>query len=54
MLTKYFWPKVVREDYKKYYFQKDGASPHTLNKAQKYLKSKFVDRFIDKIRLEFM
>ena len=28
MLVRFFWSKVVREDYKKYYFQQDGASPH--------------------------
>ena len=35
MLVKFFWPKVVREDYKNYYFQQDGATPHTSKKAQK-------------------
>ena len=50
MLKKRFWTKVVREDYEKYYFQQDGASPHTANKVQKYLKSKFKDKFIDKNR----
>ena len=48
MLVKFFWSKVVREDYKNYYFQQDGASPHTSKKAQKYLRSKFGDKFIDK------
>ena len=47
MLVKFFWPKVVREDYKNYYFQQDGATPHTSKKAQKYLRSKFGDKFID-------
>ena len=42
--------KVVREDYEKYYFQQDCASPHTANKVQKYLKSKFKDKFINKNR----
>ena len=50
MLKKRFWTKVVREDYEKYYFQQDGSSPHTANKVQKYLKSKFNDKFIDKNR----
>ena len=50
MLKNFFWPKVVREDYKIYYFQQDGASPHTCNRVQNYLKSKFQDRFMDKNR----
>jgi len=41
MLVRFFWSKVVREDFKKYYFQQDGASPHTSKKAQNYLRSKF-------------
>ncbi len=44
MLLSFFWSKVVREDYKKYYFQQDGASPHTSKKAQKYLRSKFGEK----------
>ena len=48
MLKFFFWPKVVREVYTKYYFQQDGASPHRGNKVQKYLKGKFGDKFIDK------
>ena len=48
MHVKFFWSKVVREDYKNYYFQQDGATPHTSKKAQKYLRSKFGDKFIDK------
>ena len=39
MLVRFFWSKVVREDYKKYYFKQDGASPHTSKKAQNYLRS---------------
>ena len=50
MLKKYFWQKGVREDYKKYYFQQDGAKPHTANKVRDYLRSKFHDKFIDKER----
>ena len=45
MLVRFFWSKVVREDYKKYYFQQDGASPHT---SKNYLRSKFGEKFIDK------
>jgi hypothetical protein len=51
MLVRFFWSKVVREDYKKYYFQQDGASPHTSKKAQNYLRSKFGEKFIDKKKL---
>ncbi len=50
MLRYYFWPKVVREDYKKYYFQQDSASSHTAKKVQNYLRSKFGEKFIDKKR----
>jgi hypothetical protein len=48
MLLRFFWSKVVRKDYKKYYFQQDGASIHTSKKAQNYLRSKFGEKFIDK------
>ena len=34
MLVRFFWSKEVREDYKKYYFQQDGASPHTSKKPK--------------------
>ena len=50
MLIDFFWPKVVREDYKKYYFQQDGASSHTAKKDQNYLRSKFGEKFMDKNR----
>ena len=50
MLQSFFWPKVVRIDYKKYYFQQDGARPHTSNMVQNYLRSKFKDKFMDKKR----
>jgi hypothetical protein len=36
------------EKISKYYFQQDGASPHTSKKAQNYLRSKFGEKFIDK------
>ncbi len=48
MLVSFFSSKVVREDYKKYYFKHNGASPHTSKKAQNYLRSKFGEKFIDK------
>ena len=50
MLIHFFWKRVVRENHKIYYFQQDGASSHNANRVQKYLKSKFKDRFIDKKR----
>ena len=50
MLKSFFWPKVVRMDYKNYYFQQDGARPHTSIKVQDYLRSKFQDKFMDKKR----
>ena len=50
MLRYYFWPKVLREDYKKYYFQQDDAISHTAKKVQNYLRSKFGEKFIDKKR----
>ena len=49
MIENFFWPRVLRtKKYKKYYFQQDGASSHTANKVQKYLKSKFHEKFMDK------
>lgn len=49
MLQNFFWPKHLRtSDYKKYYFQQDGATPHTANAVQSWLTSKFSGKFIDK------
>ena len=49
MLKDWFWPKHLRTDaYKKYYFQQDGATPHTANSVQNLLSSKFGDKFVDK------
>ena len=49
MLKTFFWPKHYRlKDAKKYYFQQDGATPHTANLVQDYLKDKFGDQFIGK------
>ncbi len=47
MLVQFFWPKVVREDFRKYYFQQDGASPHRGKKVKNYLRSKIKEKFID-------
>ena len=49
MLKTFFWPKHLRTaDYKKYYFQQDGATAHTATMVQDWLKSKIEDKFIDK------
>lgn len=49
MLQNFFWPKHLRTaNYKNYYFQQDGATPHTANMVQEWLSSKFLDKFIDK------
>lgn len=49
MLKKFFWPKHSNTvDYKKYYFQQDGATPHTAALVQEWLKGKFSEKFIDK------
>ena len=49
MLQKYFWPKILRTaDYKKYYFQQDGARPHTAKTVQTGLNHKFGPKFINK------
>lgn len=49
MLKTFFWPKHLRTaEYKKYYFQQDGATPHTANMVQDWLKGRFSERFINK------
>lgn len=49
MLKNFFWKKYLdTANHSKYYFQQDGASAHTANTVQNWLKSKFSDRFIDK------
>lgn len=49
MLKNFFWPKHLRtEEYKKYYFQQDGATSHTANSVQNWLSNKFSKKFIDK------
>ena len=49
ILKVWFWPKHLRTDsYKIYYFQQDGATPHTANSVQNWLSSKFGDKFVDK------
>ena len=49
MLRKFFWPKISRtRDYKSYYFQQDGATPHWATNVVEWLTEKFDDKFIDK------
>ena len=48
-MQNFFWKKHLdTADYKKYYFQQDGARPHTAAPVQNWLKSKFLDKFVDK------
>lgn len=49
MLQSFFWPKVLRTaDYKKYFFQQDGATPHTATAVQTWLGRRFQEKFINK------
>ena len=49
MLKKFFWPMILRTpNYKKYYFQQDGATPHTAIAVQTWLSGKFGKQFINK------
>ena len=49
MLKNFFWPKMLKTaDYQKYYFQQDGAKPHTALSVQNWLKGKFGQKLIDK------
>jgi inhibitor of nuclear factor kappa-B kinase subunit alpha len=49
MLETFFWPRHTKiKNYRKYYFQQDGATPHTSNLVQTWLKSKFGEYFLDK------
>ena len=49
MLQNFFWPKHLRTaDYKRYYFQQDGATAHTANMVQEWLTSKFSEYFVNK------
>jgi len=49
MLEKIFWVKhriVPRA--RRYYFQQDGATAHTANSVQDWLRDKFGNRFMSK------
>lgn len=49
MLKNFFYKKHCQmPNYNKNYFLQDGATPHTANSVQDYLKSKFLSRFFDK------
>ena len=51
MLKDFFWPKLLRtQEYKKYFFQQDGAPPHAATEVQNWLRSKFEERFIGKLQ----
>ena len=51
MLKFYFWTRHLHmPDYKNYYFQQDGATPHTASIVQNFLFSKFKSKFIDKTK----
>ena len=50
-LLKWFYDKHCKvKDYKNYYFQQEGATPHTANMVQEWLTSKFSEKFIAKQR----
>ena len=51
MLQDFFWKKHLdTAEYKKYYFQQDGAPPHKAKAVQEWLTSKFSTKFVDKFR----
>lgn len=51
MLKTFFWRKHLSvANYKKYYFQQDGATCHTANSVQDWLKDKFSAKFFQKNR----
>ena len=49
MIKKFFMPRLLKIDHReKYYFQQDGATPHTAISVQSWMKSKFGQKFITK------
>ena len=49
MLKEFFWLKVLMTaKYEKYYFQRDGALPHTAAIVQTWLMGKFGKKLVDK------
>ncbi len=52
MLENWFWKKHLdTENYRKYYFQQDGAIPHTSNLVQDWLNEKFGEKFLNKKKM---
>ena len=50
MLKTFFWIKHLKaKDYKKYYFQQDGATPHTANIVHNWLTDKFSEKFYQQV-----
>ena len=48
-MLKLFYDKHRKvKEYKNYYFQQDGATPHTANAVQTWLTGKFGDKFLPK------
>ncbi len=49
MLNDFFWPKVLRTaEYKKHYFQQDGARPHAATSVQIWLGQRFGNKVVHK------
>ena len=49
MLKNFFWSKHLRTaEYKRYFFQQDGATPYTANTVQTWLTTKFNVKFVNK------
>jgi hypothetical protein len=49
MFKRIFWPSVLRTaECEKYYFQQDGARPHTTRTVQTWLKEKFNEKLKEK------
>ena len=49
MVQNFFWSKLLRTaNYKKYYFQQDGATSHTAKLVQEWFQDKMADKFLNK------
>ncbi len=49
MLKDFFLPKVLRTaEYKKHYFQQDGARPHTATSVQTWFGERFGNKLVHK------
>ena len=50
-MLKWFYDKHRKvKGYKNYYFQQDGATPHTAKNIQQWLTTKFGDKFIPRVK----